>query len=128
MKRYLVASLIGSGSEADPLRPNVAGTYAWVATAGTRCLVKVPAVDGAPATAATVADLMNGDADVLATTLTPAQRTTLKTFLTNQGIDVAQFDADGVDDRRKFLRFLLARWLGWGQADFPRAIRGYDAG
>lgn len=125
--------MIGTGTDADPTRPNTTGSYVMVGPqVGNRALIKRPLPDGTAATAGTVADLddSNPDApaqDVTATALSAAQKTQIKTFLTNQGIDASQFDADGVGDRRQLLRFLLRRWLGWRQEDFARAIGGYDA-
>lgn len=132
MRRYELAGQVGTGSMANPFRPNVAPPWVTVGQAGNRYLVKRVLPDGTAATAATIADLddSNPDApaqDVTATPLTAAQRTAIKTFLTNNGIDSSQFDADGVADRRQLLRFLLRRWLLWQPSDFPRAIGGFDA-
>jgi hypothetical protein len=131
VKRYEIVPVIGSGVAGDPIRPNATGSWVTVGQVGNRALIKRPLLDGTAATAGTVADLddSNPDApatDVTATPLSAAQKTAIKTFLTNNGIDASQFDADGVSDRRQLLRFLLRRWLGWRAQDFPAAIGGYD--
>jgi hypothetical protein len=118
--------MIGTGTDADPRRPNVAGDYVMVGERGNRALVKTVVPDGTPPTATTIADLTDGGLDVNADALTAGQRNTIKTFLTNQGIDAAQFDADGVTDRRALLRFLARRWLG--REDFQTLIDGYAVG
>jgi hypothetical protein len=104
----------------------VAGDYVMVGERGNRALVKTVVPDGTPPTATTIADLTDGGLDVNADALTAGQRNTIKTFLTNQGIDAAQFDADGVTDRRALLRFLARRWLG--REDFQTLIDGYAVG
>lgn len=127
MKRYSLVPMTGSGTDADPRRPNVAGSYVAIGERNNHVLIKQPMPDGTAATASTIADLNDDDSnDVTATTLTQTRRTTIKTFLTNNGIDTAQFDLDGVIDRRQLLRFLLRRWLEWNADDFQRAIKGFD--
>ena len=127
MRRYSLVPMIGSGTDADPRRPNVAGSYVMLDERANRALVQHDVADGAAPAATTIADMTADGLDVQATALTAAQRTTIKTFLTNNGIDATQFDADGVTDRKALLRFLWRRWLARTDPD-ARAVDGYYVG
>lgn len=137
MRRYQLTTLMGTGTDADPIRPNLAAGTSWVMLGqrGTRCLVKVVTPDGTAATNTTVADQPSPTTDPTQTdvnldTLTPAQINAIKTFLSGQGVDTSTFDADGVGDRRTYLRWVLRRWLGWSLSDIQARlhITGFDIG
>lgn len=127
MKRFELIALQGAGADTtDAIRPNLSGSYVVLASRAGYALVKRPEVDGAAVTATTICDLQDGAADVTATNLTAGQRTTIKNFLTARGFDTADFDGDGVNDRKKLLRFVLRRLLNAPELDGEVAIRGFD--
>lgn len=128
IKRFSLVPLVGTGASGDPIRPDFPESVSRVVLGqiGNRALVKHAVADGTPPTATTLADVTPDGLDVNPQVLTPAQRTAAKTFLQNNGIDVAAFDGDGVTDRKRLLAFVLRRALGWSQADLQRALSDYD--
>lgn len=128
MRRYALTTALGTGAALDPFRPNVTGSYVALGYIGGRALVKTVVADGTAADADTLADLVDGTADVTPTTLAAGARTTIKTRLTSLGFDISQFDADGVDDRRKLLAFVLRRVFGWSAAQIASGLHlsGFD--
>jgi hypothetical protein len=139
IRRFEIVPLVGTGETGtgadgdpnglpeDPIRPDIDGAYQVLGRVGDRVLVKRLVPDGTAQTQGTLADVVAGGLDVNAAALTVTQRNAIKTFLTNRGIDIGQFDSDGVDDRRKLLQFILRRVLGWNVQDFRRAFTDYDA-
>jgi hypothetical protein len=138
LKRLELVPLIGTGATGldadgnvigpeDPIRPDITGSYSVLGRVGNRVLVKRLLPDGTAQTPSTLADLTAGGLDVNDTPLTTNQRTAVKAVLQNQGVDITEFDGDGVDSRRKLLLFVLQRVLGWDVADLKRAFTDYDA-
>jgi hypothetical protein len=135
MKRYAILPLTGTGTGTDPYRPTVpaGSSYVLLAQRGQKCLVLVTLPDGTAKTTTTVADrqappvLTDNDpapADDAETylaqdVLTPTQQNAIKTWLTNQGIDVSDF---AVADRRAYFRW-VRRVFGLTLRD---ALFGYD--
>jgi hypothetical protein len=125
MYRYEVVAITGTGTAADPRRPNTPAGASWVCVGehGSRMLVCRAEVDGTAPTATTVADLsvsvdpvtgrrvpaLNVNADAL----TAGQLTTIQTWLTSQGFDLSQWSADNPADRRALLVFVLRRVFGF---------------
>jgi hypothetical protein len=116
MKRYLLAPITtNADSVRVPTLPPTATGYVCVAEMPNRnqMLIEATLPDGTARTASTIADVIldtDGHAvDIETTTLTTTQRDSIKTFLTAQGIDVTQFDADNISDRWQLLRFILRR-------------------
>lgn len=139
IRRFEVVPLVGTGDigldaegnvtgPEDPIRPNIAGSYVVLGRVGNRVLVMRTVPDGTAQTQGTLADMSASGLDVNATALTAAQRTAVKTFLANSGVDVSGFDADNPDDRRKLLVFILRRVFGWKPEDFKRAFTDYGLG
>jgi hypothetical protein len=135
MKRYVIVPLAGTGTGEDPYRPTVpaGSSYVLLAQRGQKCLVLFTLPDGTAKTATTVADRRaspvltendpapSDDAETYLALdiLTTTQQNTIKTFLTNQGIDVSDFAAA---DRRAYFRW-VRRVFGLTLRD---ALLGYD--
>lgn len=139
MWRFAIVGRIGTGTDADPYRPDVAAGVPWVCVhdfpARGKVLVKVKLPDGTARAAGTVADVQHGDdgeggraqLEIEATALTSTQRNAIKTLLGNAGFDVSAIDAT-VNDRRKLLLLVAGRLAGRADADVPLLLRGYDVG
>lgn len=135
MKRLLLTTILGTGTRADPFRPNVpaAATAAVVLHEfPNRMLVKCVLPDGTAKTANTICDITfdtdGRQVDYNAEALTPTQIANAKTLLSNAGFNVAQFDGDGIDDRAKLLRFILRRLAQWQDMTPRELLEGWDAG
>lgn len=136
MHRYSIVAMVGTGVSGDAFRPNTtASGWALVGQRGGQALIRHIVADGAAVDAATVADVQAWDTQavnptdeadrlVVATTLSSAQRTALRTALTNRGIDVADLD-NTVTDRRRLFRFVQR---AFGVNDVSQALNGFDPG
>lgn len=132
MKRFLLTTATTDAEGArTPVVPAAATSWVTLHDFGNRILVKATLPDGTAKTANTIADITFDEdgrqVDITAEALTPAQRATAKTFLSNAGLDVSRFDGDGVDDRAKLLRFLLRRIAGWQDMTPRELLDGWDA-
>lgn len=135
MKRYALLPMVtdAQGNRA-PAVPAAAAAWVTLHDFGARALVKLALPDGTAKTATTIADVIETtdedgtrrQVDVDAEPLTPAQRATIKTMLTNAGFDVSQFDADGIDDRAQLLRFVLRRLARWQDMPSAAVLAGWD--
>jgi hypothetical protein len=136
MKRYVIVPLAGTGTGEDPYRPTVptGSSYVLLGQRGQKCLVLLTLPNGTAKTTTTVADrqappvLTENDpapADDAETylaqdVLTPTQQNAIKTWLTNQGIDVSDWTPPA--DRRAYFRW-VRRVFGLTLRD---ALFGYD--
>lgn len=134
MKRLLLVAKVGDGTRADPVRASVPAVATGVVVLHefpNRMLVKCSLPDGTAKTANTIADITIDEdgrqVDINAEALGTTARATIKTFLTNQGFDVSQFDADAIDDRAKLLRFVLRRLANWRDMTVRELLEGWDA-
>src|SRR5512146_582762 len=137
LKRLSIFARAGTGTAADPYRANVPAGQSYVVVAQltpTRWLVKQTLKDGTTTTAGWLVDVTldaNGrQVDVATTALTSGQLSTIKTWLTNQGIACADLSYTNVKDRKALLIYLLrklAHWAGLSLADLRRLLlEGYD--
>jgi hypothetical protein len=129
MKRVLLAT---TTTDADGgIVPAGVDTYSCITLLGNRMLLVATLPDGTARTANTIADFVfaqDGTVDVETATITSAQRTAIKTFLTNAGMDVSQFDGDNIQDRRQLLRFALRRLARMQDKSARELLDGWDAG
>lgn len=136
MKRLILSDVI---TDADGRRPNVpAATSGYVVLADfpqrNRMLVKVNIPDGTAQTANTIADITTTtdadgrvvQVDVNAQALSGAQKTAVKTALTNAGFTAQDFDTF-VTNRARLAWFVLRRYAGWQQEDLRLLFDGFDA-
>jgi hypothetical protein len=134
IKRFELVPITGTGGvdedgNEDPIRPDLpAGQdfYVTLGEVGNRVLIKRLVADGTPMSPTTLADVGPNGLDVNATALNATQKNNIKTFLTNQGVDIAEWDNDGVSNRKQLLMFVLRRALGWNAQDFRRAFTDFD--
>lgn len=126
MRRFLI---VGTTTDSNGYRwPDYNGAFVVVAEINNRHLIKVE-VGGAAKTTNTVADITaaNGvQTDVEALALSNAQRTAIKTFLANQGLDGSWVDGT-ITDRRVLLFGLLRRVYSRQDVDLQTLLYGYDA-
>lgn len=119
-RRYALVPRLGTGTDADPIRPDVAGSYVALHYFAARVLVKLPVPDGTPVDGDTLADIPTGSGDVTASPLTLAAREAIRLRLITHGIDVP--DWPNPSTRRTLFRWLVSK-LG---IDPATALAGFD--
>lgn len=125
MKRFkLVAKVTtvrGGISWTEPDLP-AGSNLSVLADLPNRMLVCVNVPGGTAADNETICDI-GADGQLVAASLSAAQRNAIKTRLTSWGFDVSQFDGDGVTDRAQLLRFVVRRLANRADLDSPELLR-----
>ena len=131
MWRYSIASIIGSGTDKDPWRADVAG--AWVCVHAfpsvMRVLIKQVVPDGTATDATTIADVSRDadgvQVDINSEAITSQERTAIRTWLANNGFPNEWVDAS-ITDRKKLLLALVRALADRLDIDVRMLLSGYD--